>query len=132
MIGDLLAYLHQLGVGIQGQTLFAGGFPLAIEAEGVALLESSGLAPLETHDDKGVAYEQRGLQVLSRALDYNRAALLIRQAFDALVPLKNVVIGATDFLAVVPRQSPFHIGPDENERQMFSVNFDVVVPYKKL
>jgi Bacteriophage minor capsid protein len=126
MIDDVLDHLEGWGVGTRAISLFAGGFADESADTCVAVLETAGLPGEQTHDIVGIAYERPGLQVLTRSKDYDTARDRARLAYDAMASVVNRLIGSTGFLAIIPRTPPFYIGRDENERAMFSCNYDVM------
>ena len=108
----------------EGTNLFKSKLPATSPNTAVALYESGGITPgarLSTTN----AFEQPSFQVLSRSTSYVTArqnAQIVWNIFDGFADstLTNV-----RYLSIVPVQSPFPVGRDENSRHLISVNFNV-------
>lgn len=74
-----------------------------------------------------ISYESPGLQLLSRSTSYKTArdrAVLASQLLDGYNGNLPTSTG-TRYLEITAAQVPFFIGRDDNERVLFSVNFNI-------
>jgi len=96
----------------------------------VSLYDTAGLPSAQvfsTASAASVAYEQPGLQILSRSTSYKTArdnANVAYQILDGLSGLLPTATG-TRYLSIDAAQAPFFIGRDGNDRPLFSVNFNI-------
>jgi hypothetical protein len=65
--------------------------------------------------------------VLTRSKDYVTARAKCWDVYNAFAKLCNQAVGSSAVLEVRPRQTPFPIGGDENEREQFSCNFEFLL-----
>ncbi len=75
-----------------------------------------------------VAIEKPSLQMLSRSSDYQIARNRAQTAYtilDGLAGQNLPTATGTLYLEITAVQTPFSIGPDDNDRPVISVNFDV-------
>ena len=75
-----------------------------------------------------VAIEKPSLQMLSRSSDYQTARNQAQVAYtilDGLAGQNLPTATGTLYLDITAVQAPFTIGPDDNDRPIVSVNFDV-------
>ena len=96
------------------------------------LYETGGFSPLHyftTSTGTTRGYEQPGLMIHSRSTDYQVARTVIEEVFtvldghhDAGLPTST----GTLYVSVDAAQSPFDLGPDSNDREKLSVNFNVI------
>lgn len=123
-------YLHATGVVVFDETgttgdAFIGKLPSTPD-DAVALTPSGGL-PTNSHH----GYDEPTLQIRARsgAYDPRPAYLRLRQIYDALVGLHAVTLdfGGDDEVYVVRtvalQSDPAPIGPDENDRPEYVLNF---------
>jgi hypothetical protein len=83
-----------------------------------------GGAPTETMGNPFVFRNPR-LQVMIRDPESEDAFDRARELFKFLGQIKETVIGGINFSRVKPVGEPSDIGPDENQRQRVTVNFEV-------
>ena len=75
-----------------------------------------------------VAFEKPSLQMLSRSSDYQTARSQAQVAYtilDGLAGRNLPTATGTRYLEITAVQAPFTIGPDDNDRPIVSVNFNV-------
>lgn len=91
------------------------------------LNEYGGLPPEGAFGVVGVKYENPSVQLVFRGApnDYAGPMAKARTAWAALAGIQPGAIpgGSTVFLTVVPQQSPFSLGQDENNRYEIACNF---------
>jgi hypothetical protein len=76
----------------------------------------------------GIGYERPTIQVLFRGKPHDYATPMIRarQAFQALASVQPGMISSysnTQYLEIIPIQSPFSLGKDHNERYEIACNY---------
>ena len=81
-----------------------------------------------TSGSVATAFEQPGLQILSRSTSYKTARDNCVVAFQILDGFSGVLPTATGtrYLSIAGAQTPFFIGRDSNDRALFSVNFNIM------
>lgn len=89
----------------------------------ISLYDQSAFEP-ERAFHIGVVWEVRNLQILTRDFDPLTAEQLANQCFDILDNFVGVLL-TVSYAAIIGRQVPFGIGPDENRRYRFSCNYRV-------
>jgi len=122
MLDDLGAFVDDLAA------LHLGGFRSDGADAAIAILETAGLTPVRGMATGpgvgGIACEWAGAQVLVRDRDYVAARALAVRALNALdnagpfVTLDGV---RYDHVTALQRP-PFFVGPDQNDRKIFSFN----------
>lgn len=124
-IGD---YLAAGSVGALGSTIFLGRMPDTPDAC-VCVYESAGSLPEMTFGSSGIAIDRPIIQVMCRAGrdDYPAARDKAVAVRDLLSGLTNTTLGSFKVLRVEPSGSVNPIGPDEKDRPLVSVNFNVMV-----
>jgi len=96
----------------------------------VSLYDTAGLPSAQafsTGAAASIAFEQPGLQILSRSTSYKTArdnAYLAYQALDGFTGLLPTATGI-QYQSIDAAHAPFFIGRDSNDRPMFSVNFNI-------
>lgn len=133
VLDDLGVYLHTVGVGVLGVTLFKGRIPLdaphiLVQDAVLALIEVPGLPADRVHDGTAANIEQPMIQVVARGLphDYMDARLRADAAYLALDGLSNVVLNGTAYLWVLAQQTPFALRQaDEMGRPLVAFNVRV-------
>ena len=107
---------------------------ISLDAEGasipdtlVSLYDTAGIGSEFTFSTGGtsVAFEQPGLQILSRSTSYITArdnAVLAHQVLDGF----SGTLSGVRYLSIEAAQTPFLIGRDDNDRVLFSVNFNIM------
>lgn len=123
ILDDLGTLLQTAGLGTLGQTIFLGSMPL--DAPGtttpdaiMALLETPGPGPLLVHDDVLPSIEQPIVQVRVRDAPYayQAARLRAQQAWQVLSAVHNEALSGTEYLSILPLQSPFPLDTDDFAR----------------
>lgn len=129
LLDDAVDYLSSGGLGIAGEDLFKGTMPDAPDVC-VAVYETGGLPSVHAMAaGPGLAVVERPrIQVLCRAGrdDYETARSKAHSVFKLLDGLRARSINGTAYKWAAAVQSPFFIGPDQNNRPLISCNFDVV------
>jgi len=129
---DIADVLSTGGMGTVASTIFIG--PLRDNVDtGVAVIETGGIFPVHAFSSgpattigAGVAVVERPrVQVFSRAPDYATARAQAQNAFNLLDGMQDRTVNSVKYLYVEAVQSPVDLGRDKNDRQRFSVNFDV-------
>ncbi|MCG3776798.1 MAG: hypothetical protein JW395_3669 [Nitrospira sp.] len=107
-------------------TIIIGKMPASPDVMG-AINEYGGQTPEGAFGVAGVKYEKPSLQIVFRGdpNDYAGPMAKARIAWAALAAVQpGVLTGAsTTFLTIVPQQSPFSLGVDENKRFEIACNF---------
>ena len=124
-VGDHLA---ANGYGTLGTSLFLGRQPAAPD-DCTTIFEYEGRAPAETFGAAATAIDYPRLQVMCRAGrdDYPGArdrAVTIRAFLGAIT---DETISGVRILRIRPNGSVLPLGPDENDRPIVVVNFEVAV-----
>lgn len=119
---EVAALLEARGVGTRGVDLFDNGLTPAPDAQ-VAIQEYGGDAPEFLHDRDGVGYELRRFQLSVRAPSFDAAQLLAEAAHGVLTGVRNTTLSGTWYRRIVPLQSPFPLGQDQNGRHRFACNY---------
>jgi len=125
LLDDISIILAGSGLGTFGTDLFCSQLPPTPDTV-VALFETGGLSPLYTHSGTLPAYERPTFQVVVRDASYVAARAKIESIWKTLAAIANTAISGTFYLMIRPRQSPFDMGQDKNERAQLVVNFDVI------
>ncbi len=125
MLEDIGTFLEGQGFGTQATDLFIGDLPQDAPDAVVGVHETSGLAPLYVHGIDGPAYHQPTFQIYVRGT-YTAARTKAGDIFNALARLTNVALSGTWYLSVRPRQNPFSIGRDKDNRAQIVCNYEVV------
>lgn len=121
-------YLQAQGHGTQGVDIFLGRMPTSPDTC-VTVYEYGGASPLFTMGAAATAVDRPSIQVMCRAGrdDYPAArnkAAAIRALLGAIT---NTTLSQVAILRVEPVGSVNPIGPDENDRPLVTVNFQVHV-----
>jgi len=125
LLDDIAIILVGAGLGTTGTDLFLSQMPPTPDTV-VTLYETGGQAPMYTHSSPLQAYERPMFQVIARDPSYVAARNKINSIWKTLGAIKNTSITDAFYLMIMPRQSPFDMGDDENKRSRLVVNFDVV------
>lgn len=121
-------YLQAQGHGTQGESIFLGRMPTSPDAC-ITVFEYGGAAPLFTMGAAATAVDRPSIQVMCRAGrdDYPSA----RDKAQSIRTLLGAVTGASlsgiSVLRIEPIGSVNPLGPDENDRPLVTVNFQVHV-----
>lgn len=124
-VGD---YLQAQSQGTLGTDLFLGRMPDSPDAC-VCLFEYSGSLPEMTFGSSGIAIDRPQLQVMTRAGrdDYPTARDKAVTLRNLLTAITNTTLGAFSVLRIEASGSVNPLGPDEKDRPLVSVNFNVMV-----
>ncbi len=126
MLEEIGTFLEGQGFGTQATNLFVGDLPQNAPDAVVNVQETSGLAPLYIHGVDGPAHHQPTFQIYSRARTYNAARTKAGDIFNALAKLTNVALNGTFYMSIRPRQNPFSIGRDKDNRAQVVCNYEAV------
>jgi hypothetical protein len=117
---DMLEVLESAGLGIEGETLFAGVLP-ADGLPAVGVFEYAGQAP-----DRLAHHRRPGLQVLVREADYRLGRAKIEAVHTILRQLEVLEgIEGVRYLKLESVQEPSPLGQDANGMYLFVQNFIV-------
>lgn len=126
VLEDFGDYLEAQAVATQGTDLFIGEMPDSPDActalylySGAPAVQAMGLTA-----GKSVVDFPR-LHVEGRATTLAAAEARVQAVYDKLHNLGPVTLNAREYKHVVALQRPFQLGVDQNERQIFAVNFEV-------
>ena len=97
---------------------------LAEPSKAAVITPTAGLPNLRTYG--GSVLERVSVQVRCRASDYPTADSLMAEAHGKLSGIKDKSLGGRTYHWIVEVQQPFYLGLDENERPMFSCNYDAL------
>jgi hypothetical protein len=123
LLEDLSYAIEVAGVGVRGQDLFAGRMPEEPD-EVIALMSYPGEAPVFTHDRPGeINYERPRAQVMVRSRYRANAEAKAQAILVALSAIVEQEIQGTRYLRVIPLQSPFVAGRDNNDRTLIACNY---------
>lgn len=139
LLDDVCTWLAESGLGLfqpsadtQGTpTIYAGTMPDAPDRI-VVVTEYSGMSPVWGYDPLagvgGALLERPKFQVMCREApnNYQAGRLLVEQAFQAALKMRNSTLSGTRYLLVSPLQSPFQVGLDDKRRPLFAFNCDVL------
>lgn len=121
-------YLQAQGHGTQGTDIFLGRMPTSPDAC-IAVYEYGGAAPLFTFGSAATAVDRPSIQVMCRAArdDYPAARNKAKDIRSLLGAITNTTLSSIAILRVEPIGSVNPLGPDENDRPLVTVNFQVHV-----
>lgn len=128
MLEQLADNMATDGVGTVGTNIFIGIMPNSPDAC-LAIYEFAGEGPMEAFSDGGVSLDLPSIQVMSRGvrMDYPAARTLIVNARNSLTSVANETIGGVRFLRVREMSAINSLGPDVNDRPIFTVSLQAVV-----
>jgi hypothetical protein len=120
-IQDLITYIESL----VNYTYYPYTFPKTANDE-VATVNIGAGPP--TDEDTGVWFPTFQILVRGAPRDFDSTESKALEIFDAIKNKKNQRIGDASVVIIRPSGSaPFFIGLDENERPIFSINFNTVI-----
>lgn len=121
-------YLEAQGQGIQGTNLFLGRMPTAPDAC-VTVYEYGGQGPQFTFGAAATAIDRPSIQVMCRASrdDYPTARDKAQSIRSLLGAVTGQTLSGMYVLRIAPLGSVNPIGPDENDRPLVTVNFQVAL-----
>jgi len=122
---DVATVLHTAGIGTLGDTLFWGRGLTDTPDTQIAVQQYSGFSPeiAMTAVAGQVIAERPRCQIVCRAREYTVAEAQARLAWNALTNY-GAAPGAGSLMHVTPVQSPFSMGPDEQNRWKVGFNVD--------
>lgn len=125
LLDELASYIEAEGHGTVGTDIFKSFMPATPDAC-VAVYETGGSSPDLGFGSTTVRFENPSVQILARgaAEDYTGPRTKAQSVWDSLVAVQAPQqLSGTSYNLIIPLQSPFPIGPDENKRQLISANF---------
>ena len=109
-----------------GTNLFLGRLPDTPDTC-VAVFETAGLSPVDAMGGSTLpAYTRPRAQTLVRAAAYSDAASLAEDIFKQLTKIDNEALSGTTYLRAEGLQTPFYIERDDQERAVFSCNYQTL------
>ena len=127
ILEEIGALLVANSLGTLGSDLFLVRTPPVPDAC-TTIYETGGKAPDYTHDQAAPRYENPTIKVIVRSdkeKNYKAAKDKARQIWLVLGAIRNQNLSGTRYLSIVPIQSPFSLGPDENNRLLISANYEL-------
>lgn len=121
---DVRNYLIAQGV---TDTVKIGALPLTPDV--VVAVIASGGSPPRVAMGPTVLQRELSVQVLSRAAQdgYQACETLALQVHTILLTVGPVTLNGTVYRLIEAVDEPAYLGTDENERPMFSANYDLVI-----
>lgn len=118
-INDVIQHLHNQAIGVSASTLFRGYLPESPDAA-IAVLDTGGVA-----GDHYVPTKNPTFQVMIRSVDYDTGRAKLDAVITALdqKKMQTLVPNGTFFMSIYALTPGGHLGRDENDRDLFSVNF---------
>lgn len=126
LLKDIAEWFESESIGLEhGAKMFSGRLP-DTEQDAVAVLHYASGRPVTVLSDDGVPVADKPLvQVLTRFADYEIGFETAIKAHNAMIALHGVTFLHTRFVSVMPLQSPFYIGDTEDDRPLFSCNYEL-------
>lgn len=126
LLPELVSWLVTDGIGVSGTTLFYGIMPDTPDLC-VTLFEYPGLPNEVTLGSTEVNLEIPNVQVVVRGAkqDYDTPRLLIHNVVKSFTKIGETTLLGVRYHAVLARQAPFQVSPDQNFRHIFKCNFRV-------
>lgn len=128
LLDDLGAYLDVQTVGtadlILGSNLFLSNLPDSPDTC-VTIYHTGGTNLGETFGDGKPLMEEATVQVVARADSFSTAEALARDIYGLLAALIQESINGVLYHRVAPRQAPFPLERDDQNRMLFVCNYDV-------
>lgn len=117
---------HLVSGGVSSALIFKGALPDTPD-RCVGIIEAPGSPPDWTMTRTAPNFERAQVQVLTRDAkgEYEAARALADGVFRIMAAVQQTTINAVRYLKMEAVQSPFSIGPDDNERPMLSCNYMV-------
>lgn len=135
LLDDVAAFLEAQGLGnvkttgspATGWWIYKGTLVPSNQDSVIALIEGPGEQPLDEMGStiSAVVAENPGLVVQVRHSDYEPARAKAHALWVAL-HRKSGVLGATRYLGIEARQSPFLFGRDDASRYLIGCNYSVM------
>lgn len=120
---DIGNYLQTQGLGTLGVDLFVGMLPTKPDIC-ISVLDAPGRSP-----DPRYQRDEPSLQILVRGArrDYDVAYGVAKSVKDELNGIDPIVLDSKDYVLFVMIGNIIPVGPDENERPVFSLNFRLTI-----
>lgn len=125
LLDEIGAYLEQNAIGKVGTNLFLSKLPPSPDAA-VAVIETGGAGPDYVMGQSQPVYENPTFQVIVRNKSYKIAREKAGRIWDLLGRVSNLPLGGRRYLQIIPLQSPFDLGPDENQREQVVANYEAL------
>ena len=124
-LDELGAYLATELTLVVGTTIFLGSIPPKPDTC-LTLREYGGAPPTGGLGTVGIKYESPGVQIVCRGEkgDYATPRTAAETAYRALAEIEAEALSGTDYLMVGPKQSPFLLKTDENDRTLIAFNVE--------
>lgn len=121
---EIVAKLVALGLGVSGTSLFIGLMPDTPNVCGT-VYEYPGLEPVMGFGSPGIDFETPAIQVVFRGepRDYATPRANAESAYRGLAAVEATTLSGTFYHTITPRQAPFLMRRDENERVYIACNF---------
>lgn len=124
LLQELTQYLHDNGIGVQGQNLFYGREP-DMPDSCVTLISYMGMEPTWVHDSDLASTDRPRVQVRCRDLLYDDAEAKAKAIKDAFERVTNTQLSGVFYLGITPLQAPFGMGYDQRNRCLVGFNVQV-------
>lgn len=122
---DIISYVNSL----VPYVYYPFSFPKTADDEVAVITVGAGMP---TDVDTNVSYPTMQILVRGEARDFDKTEAKALEIFDALKNKVNQSIGDESVVVIKPSgSSPFFIGLDENERPIFTQNFNLVIRPQK-
>jgi hypothetical protein len=118
----VVQYLDDMGFGTSAVDLFADNMP-PNPHDAVVIQTTGGFSPTFVHDSPGVHTELPTVQVVCRSKSIVSAKAKCFAIYAALSMIRNQQVDGVFVQRMVPMQSPFPLGRDDNDRWQWVVNF---------
>lgn len=120
-IQDLITYVRSL----VEFAYYPNVFPPTADDECAVITIHAGM-PQDQYT--GLKYPSFQILVRGKPRDFQNTEARAYEIFEAIANKKNQQIGADSVVIIKPQGSaPFFIGVDENDRPIYSMNFDTVI-----
>lgn len=126
LLDEIGALLVANGLGTLGTDLFLSLLPANVASASVVITETGGSAPEYVHESLEASVERPSFQVVVRDTGYANARSKANDIWKLLSKQRNTLLSGVKYLSIRPVQSPFPLGPDENERIQIITNYAVV------
>ena len=128
LLDDLADLLSTGGIGTVGTNLFKGTLPPEPDAAVAILGPYGGLEPVHAMAaGPGASLAERPrVQVVARDTRYDAAMKKAQDVWLLLDGLQEKTINGVKYYSIDALQSPFYLVRDENHREIFAANYEVV------
>ena len=127
LVNDLLDLVTSGGAGTAGTDLFGGLYPDSPDSL-IGILETGGLPNVHTMSTGPgrAALERPRVQVMVRSTSYQAGRVRSQQVLNLLDGLRDRTINGAAYHWAASVSPPAYLGQDENNRHLFSTNYDIV------